>query len=94
MGFALDKLTADMCPVIYKIQFIGDEGLFYLSDSNFSAFKAEQEILLQDGLDYRIISITEENDAATGHTITEVELVYPPVPYESNVSASSNVSVS
>ena len=80
IGFAVDKLQADLCPVLYNIKFTGDEGLFYMSDENYSAFKDEDEILIQDGFDYRINSITEFNHDDTGQKITEIQLTYPPEP--------------
>ena len=51
--FALSELPDQKLPVIYHIKFTGDEGLFYLSDTRFTAFE-EDEVLIQDGFEYRI----------------------------------------
>ena len=59
-SFALNDVPLGRYPVIYKIAFTGDEGLFYLSNSNFSAYQ-EREVLVQDGLKYKIKSIEEAN---------------------------------
>ena len=54
-NFAINDLPADKCPVIYHIKFTGSEGLFYLSDRNFSEFaEYEREVLIQDGLSYLV----------------------------------------
>ena len=44
-----------MTPVVYKIQFEGDVGLFKMT-SNYSAYD-EDETLIQDGLEYKVIEI-------------------------------------
>ena len=66
-----------MCPVLYHIVFTGNEGLFYLSDLNYTAF-LEREVLVQDGLEYRITEMREVH-LSRGKTLTLVNLVYPPV---------------
>ena len=49
-----------------------------MSNSNYSAFQ-EREILIQDGLEYSITSISELYQADIEQTIICVQLVYPPV---------------
>ena len=74
--FAVTDLPSDKCAVVYQIQFMGDEGLFYLS-GNYTAYN-EEEVLIQDGLDYTIIDIQEYTAQITGQKITKVKLAYPP----------------
>ena len=66
--FALNDLPNGMCPVLYDIEFTGNEGLFYLSDLNYTAFM-EREVLVQDGLEYRITAIREVH-ISKGKTLT------------------------
>ena len=47
-----------LVPVIYEIHFSGKNGLFEMS-SGYSAFQEEDEILIQDGLEYSVIDIQE-----------------------------------
>ena len=54
----MNDLSQGKCAVVYQIQFMGDEGLFYLSDGSYTAFN-EREVLIQDGLDYTIIDVSE-----------------------------------
>ena len=74
--FALSELPEGKRAVVYHIKFTGDEGLFYMSDNRFTAFE-EDEILVQDGFEYRIDSIEEEKDEWTQKMIVNVVLVYP-----------------
>ena len=67
-SFALNDLPDGMCPVLYHIEFTGNEGLFYLSDLNYTAF-LEREVLVQDGLEYRITALRKVH-LAKGKTLT------------------------
>ena len=75
--FALKDLPEDKCAIVYHIEFKGDEGLFYLSDDNYTAFE-EQEVLIQDGLDYTITNVSEYYTQTDGQKVTRIQLVYPP----------------
>ena len=61
--------------MIYEINFYKDKGLFDLSD--YSAFPGENEILVQDGLDYNVISI--EQQKFKGKDYHKIILRHPPV---------------
>ena len=67
-NFAVNDLPDGMCPVLYHIEFTGNEGLFYLSDLNYTAF-LEREVLVQDGLEYRITEMREIH-LSRGKTLT------------------------
>ena len=58
LNFAFDYLKDDQIPVILEITFKGNSGLFELTEG-YSAYPEENEILLQDGLKYKIISKEE-----------------------------------
>ena len=51
-------------PIIFEIDFQGNSGLFEISEG-FTAYPGEDEILVQDGLKYLIISNEEVIVAAT-----------------------------
>ena len=51
-------------PVVFEIVFEGTSGLFQLSEG-YSAFPEEDEVLLQDGLQYSVIKITEHSTEDT-----------------------------
>ena len=52
--FALQDLPSDKVPVIFTINFESKQGLFAMSEG-YSAFN-EQEVLIQDGLEYLVTS--------------------------------------
>ena len=58
VNFAFKHLKEDQVPVILDITFKGNSGLFELTEG-FSAYPDEGEILLQDGLTYKIIANEE-----------------------------------
>jgi hypothetical protein len=74
--FALSDLPQDKCSIIYHIKFSGDEGLFYMSDPRFTAFQ-EDEVLVQDGLEYSIDDVKKEKDEESGRPFITVTLSYP-----------------
>ena len=76
-SFAFNELTEGKCAVIYKIYFRGDEGLLDMSDSNFSAFAGEREVLIQDGFQYKIKSIEEIKDTESDNYYIRVDIAYP-----------------
>ena len=49
------ELTDDKLPVVLEIDFRGKEGLFELTHG-YTAYPGEGEVLVQDGLEYSIIS--------------------------------------
>ena len=53
LGFALFGDKNDNFAVLLEIDFIGDTGLFKLT-GEFTAYPEEDEILVQDGLEYLI----------------------------------------
>ena len=60
--FAFNKLKDHEVPVIFEIIFNGNSGLFELTQE-FSAYPEECEVLLQDGLEYRILSNEERENS-------------------------------
>ena len=48
------NLPPEKTPVVFEIEFHGTSGLFELS-SEFTAYPDEQEVLVQDGLEYRVV---------------------------------------
>ena len=42
------------------IEFVGKQQYFHLNNKQFSAYPDEQEVLLQDGIQYRVVEITSE----------------------------------
>lgn len=81
MNFATDRLGQDMSAVIYEINFKGDRGIFFMSNRKFTAHPEEQEILVQDGLDYKIVSVQKSRvtleDSTESIPLTKVKLIYP-----------------
>ena len=59
--FALDSVPEDHYPVVFHIEFKSERGLFDMS-ADYSAYPDEKEVLLQDGLEYRVVSITEHSN--------------------------------
>jgi len=53
-------LRKDQVPVLYQINNLREDGLDYfkLDNYNYSLFPFEQEVLLDTGLDFKIISIS------------------------------------
>ena len=56
--FALQDLRDDQIPVIFEIEFKGQTGLFELTP-DYTAYPGENEVLVQDGLQYLIMDNTE-----------------------------------
>ena len=54
LKFALKELKDDQVPVVFEIYFKSKKGFFELTDE-FTAFPGENEVLIQDGLEYLII---------------------------------------
>ena len=58
LDFAFMELTEEKVPVVFEINFEGQTGLFEMS-AGYSAFPQEEEVLVQDGLQYLITENTE-----------------------------------
>ena len=73
-NFAVKYLQKDDLPVIYSINFYGEKGLFELSPG-YTAYPGEDEVLIQDGLEFLVTKVQyttmEENE------ICIIELKYP-----------------
>ena len=59
LEFAIDDLEEGKMAVIYEIEFTGSRGIFFMSSREFTAHREEQEVLLQDGLEFKITSVQE-----------------------------------
>jgi len=59
MGFATDGADPDndRHPVIYKVHFQGNCDYFDMDDPRFSAYPGEKEILINDGMKFKILSV-------------------------------------
>ena len=57
---------SDMVPVLYKIYFHGDKGVFQMS-GGYSAYPFEEEVIFQDGLRYQVLSNMVRIDEKTGN---------------------------
>ena len=45
-----------MCPLLIEIVIEGDKQLFSLKSDEYSAYSYEEEVLLQDGVEYTVIN--------------------------------------
>ena len=64
-------------PVIYKIHFNSQEGLFNMSQG-YSAFHGENEVLIQDGLLYKVKDIQTQTMEEKQIKCYIIILEYPP----------------
>ena len=64
-----------MVPVVFQIEFHGTKGLFELT-SGYSAYAYEREVLVQDGLAYRVLANTEEKDSQSNKPYRLIKLLY------------------
>ena len=58
-----DKIEVDdpeQQPLIVEIVLTGKLQFFYLNNKELSAFPGEQEVLLQEGLQYRVINVKKQ----------------------------------
>lgn len=53
--FALKDIKQGQMPVIFKIEFKGQKGIFEMTNE-YTAYPGENEVLIQDGLKYLITS--------------------------------------
>lgn len=59
LEFAFVERREDQIPVLFEICFKGNTGLFELK-TGYTAYDDEKEVLIQDGLTYRVISNENE----------------------------------
>lgn len=81
MKFAFRQLASEQVPVIFEIEFKGENGLFEMS-RGFSVFPGEDEILIQDGLEYRVLDNMQKKAIHTSRKISNqkyqfIKLGYP-----------------
>ena len=43
--------------ILLQIEFTGDNQFFYLNSKKYSAYPGEKEVLLQDGIQYKVVSV-------------------------------------
>ena len=55
LGFTDNSLEPEKIPVLMVIDFKGRRQYFNLSSEKYSAYPSEQEVLLQDGIQYRVL---------------------------------------
>lgn len=60
LEFAIGELSDDVenfdkHPLLIEINITGNQQFFYLNNDEYSAFSYEKEVLLQDGIMYRVI---------------------------------------
>ena len=53
-SFAFSNCNGDKVPIVLEITFKGCSGLFELT-KGYSAYADEEEVLIQDGLSYRVL---------------------------------------
>lgn len=63
--------------MIFEIDFASNQGLFQL-ESQYSAYPEEQEVLLQDGLEYLIKSNKTQVHSENDKEYRLIQLKYPP----------------
>lgn len=90
MNFALSDVIEGHKPVLFQIEFKGDKGLFEMS-SGFSAFENEDEVLVQDGLAYRVLQNTQliyrKRHTAEGDIRKEYQLIQLQYPASKQANA-------
>ena len=74
--FAFEGLKTDQVPVVLQIEFEGHDGIFEMGEG-FSAYPEEEEVLLQDGLEYSLQDVTEHLAHDTDKPYFIVKLKYP-----------------
>ena len=76
LQFAFNDLKTDRTPVVFQILFRGSTGLFQLT-SDFTAYPEEEEVLVQDGLTYKVTENSEQVHPQTNQKFRLIELCYP-----------------
>ena len=60
LNFAFTNYSDESTPVVFEIEFHGKKGLFEMTD-DYTAYPGENEVLIQDGLKYQVITNQELN---------------------------------
>ena len=77
INFALKNLEQNQIPLILKIEFKGQKGLFSMSKGQgYSAYDDESEVIVQDGLQY-LVTHKESFDFDNDQRMYYIELKYP-----------------
>ena len=76
LEFATVECPPDLIPVVFEIFFKGTSGLFELDDG-ITAYPGEEEVLLQDGLEYKVIGNEDRENKATQQKYRLIQLKYP-----------------
>ena len=76
LEFALNDLKSYLIPVVFEILFKGNSGFFHLSEG-FTAYEEEQEVLVQDGLTYRVTENLEQFNHQRNQKFRLIKLTYP-----------------
>ena len=76
LKFSYMDLKSDKVPVVFKIEFRGSQGLFQLTHGC-TAYPEEQEVLVQDGLTYRVVDNSDQSDPVTNKKYRQITLSYP-----------------
>lgn len=63
-------------PVLFEIQFHGSKGLFLMTEG-YSHYAQEQEILVQDGLQYLVTENTLVRDSVSNMEYYHISFRYP-----------------
>ena len=64
LSFAFDGKTilkedTNRLPLLVEIEYTGDKEFIQLNSEELSAYPSEQEVLLQDGIQYKVVSVTK-----------------------------------
>ena len=71
LEFALFDYSPSQTPVVFEIFFKGKSGLLEIDDDT-TAYPGEQEVLLQDGLQYRVLNKMEKETETTREKYTHI----------------------
>ena len=63
-------------PVVFEIMFKKNTGFFEMTEE-FTAYPEEGEVLLQDGLEYSVLSNQDCVDSDTNKIFRKIQLVFP-----------------
>ena len=79
LGFAQNGGNSDsLIPVVFEITFLKKTGFVEVTPE-YSAYPLEQEVLVQDGLEYLITSNSEEETQNKDQKFRLIKLKYPPI---------------
>lgn len=80
LSFSVDASTVladdpEKIPVLVIIEFTGRSQYFYLDSKEVSAYPIEKEVLLQDGIEYKFMGMTTQNEVIVHGGIECTKLV-------------------